>query len=110
MEKILKNYLFILLLLAGSSAFAQTFSKKYDLKDIVIISKAYNYYLLHDQLNIDNPVAVIEYINENEIAIHFKSGDIDFTYDGSKPGNNFFKVTLLKKNGEWIPNKITGVR
>jgi hypothetical protein len=111
MKKILNYYFLILLLTLSNSVCAQTLShKKYDLKDVILISKALDYYLASSQLKIDAPVAYIEYINETEMAIHFRSGDIDLSYDGSKSGNHFFKIALIKKNGEWIPNKITGVR
>jgi 1-aminocyclopropane-1-carboxylate deaminase/D-cysteine desulfhydrase-like pyridoxal-dependent ACC family enzyme len=111
MKKLLKYYFFAVLLILSNSIYAQAItSKKYDLKDVILISKALDYYLAHNQLRIDMPVAYIEYINENELTIHFSSGDINPAYDGSKSGNHFFSIKLTKKNGEWIPNKITGVR
>lgn len=110
----MRKILLFLILFVGisSSSFAQKryAVKKYALSDVLIISKALNFYLKNNVLKIDQPIAGVEEIDENTLAIHFTSGTTDDQYEGNRPGNNFFTVTLSKSNGEWMPVKITGMR
>lgn len=84
--------------------------KRYILSDVLIISKALDFYLKDNILKIDQPIASVEEIDKNTLTIHFTSGENDAVYEGSKPGNYFFTVTLTKSGNEWLPIKITGMR